>query len=72
MSDLEYFVEYYPNKSEGEQADELNEMQFLSLIYDHKVKGIDPLIEYNKFTGAENGRTGRRLTIRDKHGIYYN
>ena len=44
MSDLEYFVEYLPNDDEGEQADELTEMEFIWLIADHKSKGIDPLI----------------------------
>jgi len=71
MSDLEFFVEYRPNADEGEQADELTEMQFIGLIADHKSKGIDPLIEYNKFTVFENGRDGRRLTIRDDSGVYY-
>ena len=46
-------------------------MEFIGLIADHKSKGIDPLIEYDKFTVFENGRSGRRLTIRDDHGIYY-
>tara|TARA_R100001163_G_scaffold13349_1_gene12333 strand:+ start:1003 stop:1221 length:219 start_codon:yes stop_codon:yes gene_type:complete len=72
MSDLEYFVEYHPNEDQEETVIQMTEMEFISLIADHKSKGIDPLIEYDKFTVFENGRSGRRLTIRDDHGIYYN
>lgn len=68
---MEYFVEYYPNANEGEQAEELSKSEFLSLIRDHKLRGYDPLIEYDVFTIFENGRDGERLTIRDEYGIFY-
>ena len=68
---MEYFVEYYPNADEGEQAQELTKSEFLSLIRDHKARGLDALIEYDVFTVYENGRSGERLTIRDEYGIFY-
>jgi len=71
MSDLEFFVEYRPNADEGEQSQELSEQEFLELLAEHNRLGVDPLIDYEKFTVFENGRSGRRLTIRDDGGIYY-
>ena len=71
MSNLEFFVEYYPNSDEGEQAQELSEPEFIELIAEHKRLGVDPLIDYDRFTIFDNGRDGRRLTIRDDSGIYY-
>lgn len=68
---MEYFVEYYPNADDGEQAQELTKSEFISLIRDHKSRRIDPLIEYDVFTIYENGRSGERLTIRDEYGIFY-
>ena len=68
---IEYGVEYFPNEDEGEQWQELTEFEFISLIQDHKQRGIDPLIEYDCFTIFDNGRSGRRLTIRDEYGVYY-
>jgi hypothetical protein len=63
MMDLEFFVEYYPNVDEGEQAQELSESDFIGLIVDHKNRGIEPIIDYDK--------GGSRLTIRDENGVYY-
>jgi hypothetical protein len=71
MSDLEFFVEYRPNDDEGEQAHELSESEFIGLIAAHKRLGVDPLIDYDRFTIFDNGRDGRRLTIRDDSGVYY-
>lgn len=68
---LEFGVEYYPNPEDGEQWQELTESEFLEVIAMHKARGYDPSIEYEKFTVFENGREGRRLTIRDEWGIYY-
>lgn len=68
---MEYFVEYYPNADEGEQAQELTKSEFVALIREHKAHGLDALIEYDVFTVYENGRSGVRLTIRDEYGIYY-
>ena len=68
---MEYFVEYYPNAGEGEQAEELTKADFIALISDHKMRGYDPLIEYDVFTVFNNGRDGERLTIRDEYGIFY-
>jgi len=71
MDNLEFGVEYYPTPEEGEQWQELSERDFLELIADHKARGLDPLLEYDHFTIFNNGRDGRRLTIRDEWGIYY-
>ena len=71
MNDLEFFVEYRPNLDEGEQAQELSETEFTNLLSEHKRMGVDPLIDYQRFTIFDNGRDGRRLTIRDDSGIYY-
>ena len=71
MMDLEFFVEYYPNVDEGEQAQELSESDFIGLIVDHKNRGLEPIIEYDKFTIFDSGRSGRRLTIIDENGVYY-
>jgi hypothetical protein len=68
---MEYFVEYYPNADEGEQAQELTKAEFLALIRDHKARGYDALIEYDVFTVFNNGRNGERLTIRDEYGVFY-
>ena len=70
-ANLEYGVEYYPNNDEGEQWEELTESEFICLINDHKAKGLDPILEYERFTIYDNGRDGRRLTIRDVYGVYY-
>ena len=70
-NNLEYGVEYYPNNDEGEQWEELTESEFLALIRRHKVKGLDPVLEYEVFTYYSNGRDGRRLTIRDEYGLFY-
>ncbi len=72
MSDLRFFVEYHPNEDQEETVIQMTEMEFIALIYDHKVKGIDPLIDYKKHTGSHNGNAFRGLTIRDEYGIYYN
>ena len=71
MEHFEFGVEYYPNPNDGEQWQELTEMEFLAIIAMHKARGYDPAIEYEKFTVFDNGREGRRLTIRDEWGIYY-
>ena len=71
MSDLEFFVEYRPNVDEGEQSQELSETEFADLLSEYKRMGVDPLIDYQRFTIFDNGRDGRRLTIRDDSGIYY-
>lgn len=68
---IEYGVEYYPNAEEGEQWQELSESEFLDVIAMHKVRGCEPVIDYERFTVYDNGRSGRRLTIRDQWGIYY-
>jgi len=68
---LEYGVEYYPNPDEGEQFEHLTELEFLSLIRNHELRGYSPEIAYERFTTFENGRDGRRLTIRDVSGIFY-
>jgi len=70
-SKLEYGVEYYPNPEEGEQFEHLTELEFLSLIRDHELRGYTPDIEYLRFTIFDNGRDGRQLTIKDTQGIYY-
>jgi len=70
-TDLEYFVEYSPNLNEGEQAQELNKLEFLDLVKQHQMQGIDPHLEYDVFTVFDNGRSGHRLTIRDDYGIFY-
>ena len=71
MSNLEYGVEYCIYAEEGEQWHELSELEFLELIASHKARGLDPLFEYERFTIFDNGRDGRRLTIRDEYGVYY-
>jgi hypothetical protein len=68
---LEYGVEYCTYAEEGEQWHELSEFEFLELIAAHKARGLDPLLEYDRFTIFDNGREGRRLTIRDEYGVYY-
>jgi len=68
---MEYFVEYYPNANEGEQAQEVSRSEFIELIKCHKERGRDALIEYDAFSIFENGRNGDRLTIRDEYGIFY-
>ena len=68
---MEYFVEYYPNEDEGEQAVEVSRSEFIEIIKCHKERGLDALIEYDVFSIFENGRDGERLTIRDDYGIYY-
>jgi len=68
---MEYFVEYYPNNEEGEQVEELNLGDFISLIRDHKERGLDAEFEFDNFTIFDNGRDGQRLTILDKFGIFY-
>ena len=68
---IEYGVEYYPNPDEGEQFEYLTELEFLSLIRDHELRGYSPEITYERFTTFDNGRDGRRLTIRDVNGIFY-
>ena len=68
---IEYGVEYYPNPEEGEQFEYLTESNFLSLICDHEMRGYTPEIAYERFTTFDNGRDGRRLTIKDTQGIYY-
>jgi len=68
---VEYGIEYYPNPEEGEQFEYLTESEFLGLISDHESRGFDPEIAYDKFTTFDNGRDGRRLTIKDTWGIYY-
>jgi len=68
---IEYGVEYRPNADEGEQWQELTEQEFISLIQDHKDRCLDHLIEYDRFTIFDNGRSGRRLTIRDEYEVYY-
>ena len=68
---IEYGVEYYPNPKEGEQFEHLTELEFLSLIRDHELRGYTPEIAYERFTTFENGQDGRRLTIKDTQGIYY-
>ena len=68
---MEYFVEYYPNNEEGEQVEELNLGDFISLIRDHKERGLDAELEFDNFTIFDNGRDGQRLTILDKFGIFY-
>jgi len=70
-SKLEYGVEYYPNPEEGEQFENLTELEFLSLIRDHERRGYTPEITYECFTTFDNGRDGRQLTIKDTQGIYY-
>jgi len=69
--EIEYGVEYYPNFEEGEQFEYLTELEFLGLIRDHELRGYSPEIAYDRFTTFDNGRDGRRLTIRDTQGIYY-
>jgi Ca2+-binding EF-hand superfamily protein len=69
--EIEYGVEYYPNPKEGEQFEHLTESEFLSLIRDHERRGYTPEITYERFTTFDNGRDGRRLTIRDVSGIFY-
>lgn len=71
MQGLEFGVEYYPNPEEGEHWEELTEREFLDVIAMHKARGYDPVIEYDRFTLYDNGREGRRLTIRDEWGLYY-
>jgi hypothetical protein len=71
LMQLEWFVEYYPNDDEGEQWQELTEREFLDLIAQHKTRGIEPIIDYERFTMFDNGRDGRRLTLRDEWGVYY-
>lgn len=68
---LEFFVEYYPNADEGEQVEELSEFEFLGLIAEHRGIGVEPVIDYELFTIYDNGRDGRRLTIRDEYNLYY-
>ena len=68
---MEYFIEYYPNENEGEQASEISRSEFVELIGLHKERGLDALIEHDVFSIFENGRDGERLTIRDEYGIYY-
>lgn len=68
---LEYGVEYYPNNDEGEQWQELTEAEFLSLIRDHKARGLEYKLDYERFTIFDNGRTGCKLTILDTYGVYY-
>ena len=70
-SNLEYGVEYYPNPNEGEQFEYLEEWQFIDLINLHKSRGYAPMIEYERFTIYDNGRSGRRLTIKDEYGLFY-
>ena len=69
--EIEYGVEYYPNFDEGEQFEYLTESEFLGLIKDHESRGFNPEIVYDKFTIFNNGRDGRRLTIKDTWGLYY-
>ena len=68
---LEYFVEYYPNEHEGEQAEELTKVDFEALINDHKARGLDPVLSYETFSIFENGRSGPRLTIIGEYGVFY-
>ena len=68
---MEYFVEYYPNDDDGEQAQELNLSDFMGLICDHKERGLDAQLEFDNFTIFDNGRDGQRLTIKDEYGIFY-
>ena len=68
---MEYFVEYYPNAGEGEQAVEVSRSEFIEIIKCHKERGLDALIDHDTFTIFENGRDGERLTIRDEYDIYY-
>jgi hypothetical protein len=68
---MEYFVEYYPNADEGEQAQELTREEFKELYNMHRQRGVDPIVEHDKFSFFENGRDGQRLTILDEHGIFY-
>jgi hypothetical protein len=70
MTKIEYGVEYYPNGNEGEQFEYLTESDFLGLIRAHELRGYTPEIEYLKFTTFENGRDGRRLTIKDVKEVY--
>ncbi len=72
MSDLRFFVKYHPNEDQEETVIQMTEMEFIALIYDHKVKGIDPLIDYQKHVGSCGGDAFRGLTIKDEYGIYYN
>lgn len=68
---MEYFVEYYPNDDDGEQAQELNLSDFMGLIRDHQERGLDVQFEFDNFTIFDNGRDGQRLTIKDEYGIFY-
>lgn len=68
---MEYGIEYCPSEQEGEQWQEVTESEFLEVIALHKVRGLDPLIEYDRFTVFDNGREGRRLTIRDVYEVFY-
>lgn len=70
-TELEYFVEYYPNEHEGEQAEELTKAEFEALINTHKARGLDPVLSYETFSIFENGRSGHRLTIVDEYGVFY-
>jgi len=68
---MEYFVEYYSNEEEGEQAEELSRSDFVNLVKDHKARGFEPMLEHDVFTMFENGRDGERLTVRDEYGLFY-
>ena len=68
---MEYFVEYYPNAEEGEQAEELTRPEFVNLVREHRARGFDPMLEHDVFTVFDNGRDGERLTIRDEYGLFY-
>jgi hypothetical protein len=68
---IEFGVEYYPNPEEGEQWQELSESEFLAILDMHKARGLQPVIEYERFTIFDNGRDGSRITILDETGVYY-
>lgn len=68
---LIFGVEYTPNPDEGEQFEELTELQFLELQREHQNKGLDAIITYERATTRENGASYQRLTIHDAFGLYY-
>ena len=58
---MRYNVEYYPNESEGEQAQEISESEFMELLQMHANAKRNPCI------WADD----EQLTIQDVWGIYY-
>lgn len=68
---LEYFVECYTDFEELPQFIEIDETKFVELLNVYKKRGIDPRIEYDRFTMFDNGRSGSRLTLVDSWVGYY-